>query len=58
MGAYFSEQSLFLFDWVSAMSNSNLGELEAWREKKASQGVGVSLNEEYSSKEVEGGLNS
>ena len=28
------------------------------REKKASQGVGVSLNEEYSSKEVEGGLNS
>ena len=57
MEAYFSERSLFLFDWVSAMSNSNLGD-HAWGEKKASQGVGVSLNEEYSSKEVEDGLNS
>ena len=58
MEAYFSERSLFLFDWVSAMSNSNLGD-QAWGERKnASQGVGVSLNEEYSSKEVEEGLNS
>ena len=33
MEAYFSERSLFLFDWASAMSNSNLGD-HTWGERK------------------------